>query len=135
MGELFPLIIIIVFATILTGVLHTLINKLLPIGKQPAPNTWLRVVYFFMMFYTPVQLLILISSGHHFPIGSTQEHPVEAINFTLLHGILACFGMAVSMLYHRTNKLYMGVFLLNTMSAIFYFMSGLILLGVADWFA
>lgn len=135
MGELFPLIIIIVFATIVTGVVYTLINKILPIRNQTSPNTWQRVLFFFVMFYTPIQLLVLVFAGHRLPIGNTQEHLTESVNFALLHGVLACFGMVVSMLYRRTNNLYMGVFLLNTIASIFYFMSGLILLGVSDWLA
>lgn len=127
MQELLPLIKIVLLALIITLILSVAAHRFIILNntKKFLP------LYYFALLYTPLQLLILVIVGQHLPIGNPQQHVTEAVCFAFGHGALAILGTIVSRYFYQQNKTAAIPFVANSIAAIFYIMSGLILSGIA----
>lgn len=121
------LLLIILASIIIIGVLYRIIHKLLPIGDSKAPLGRIQLLLcWFVVLYTPIQLMILLAAGQYMPLLNTKEHTVFAGLFTTSHALLAVMGIVMSKYFHQRNKTAMMLMVLNAATAIFYTMSAII---------
>lgn len=121
------LLLIILASIIVTGILYSIINRLSPFkdGKMQL-STVQRLLCWFVVLYTPVQLMILLAAGQYMPLLNTKDHTLFAGLFTTSHALLAVMGISMSMFFYRRTKAAMTLMVLNAATAIFYTMSAII---------
>lgn len=121
------LLLIILASIIIIGVLYRIVHSLSPFkdGKMQL-STVQRVLCWFVVLYTPVQLMILLAAGQYMPLLNTKDHTLFAGLFTTSHALLAVMGISMSMFFYRRNKAAMTLMVLNAATAIFYTMSAII---------
>lgn len=85
-----------------------------------------RLLCWFVVLYTPAQLMILLAAGQYMPLLNTKDHTLFAGLFTTSHALLAVMGISMSMFFYRRNKSAMTLMVLNAATAIFYTMSAII---------
>lgn len=121
------LLLIILASIAITGVLYSIIYKLSPFkGDKLQLGTVQRLLCWFVVLYTPVQLMILLAAGQYMPLLNTKEHTAFAGLFTTSHALLAVMGVVMSKYFHQRNKIAMMLMVLNAATAIFYTMSAII---------
>lgn len=121
------LLLIILASIIITGVLYRIMYKLSPFkGEQVRLGIVQRLLCWFIVLYTPIQLMVLLAAGQYMPLLNTKEHTMFAGLFTTSHALLAVMGIVVSKYFHQRNKAAMTLMVLNAATAIFYTMSAII---------
>ncbi len=121
------LLLIILASIAITGVLYSIIYKLSPFkGDKMKLNTVQRLLCWFIVLYTPVQLMILLAAGQYMPLLNPKEHTLFSGLFTMSHALLAVMGIVMSKYFHQRNKAAMTLMVLNAATAIFYIMSAII---------
>lgn len=121
------LLLIILASIVIIGVLYSVVHRLAPIENNKAPLSKIQLVLFwFIVLYTPVQLMILLAAGQYMPLLNTKDHTLFAGLFTTSHALLAVMGISMSMFFCRRNKAAMTLMVLNAATAIFYTMSAII---------
>ncbi len=121
------LLLIILVSIVIIGVLYRIIHKLLPVEDSRAPLSKIQLLLcWFVVLYTPIQLMVLLAAGQYMPLLNTKEHTVFAGLFTTSHALLAVMGISMSMFFYRRNKSAMTLMVLNAATAIFYTMSAII---------
>lgn len=121
------LILVILAAIAITVVLYSIVYRFFPFRNSTTPmNTVQRLLCWFVVLYTPVQLMILLAAGQYMPLVNPKDHTVFAGLFTSSHAILAVMGIAMSKYFYGRNKWAMSLMVLNAATAIFYAMSAII---------
>lgn len=121
------LLLIVLASIIVTAVLYNIVNRLSPFKGPIAPmSTLMRMVCWFIVLYTPVQLMVILATGLYMTLLNPQNNPVFAGIFTTSHAVLAVMGIHMSKFFHRQNKSVMALLVLNSATAIFYIMSAII---------
>jgi small-conductance mechanosensitive channel len=123
------LILIILAAIVITAILYSIMYKLSPFKDGRVKLGMIqRMLCWFIVLYTPVQLMVLLAAGQYMPLLNPKEHALFAGLFTSSHALLAVMGIVVSKYFHQRNKAAMTLMVLNAATAIFYTMSAIILL-------
>lgn len=114
----------IIAGIVLTAVFFLVIYKISGLkGFEQNLSTLQKALFGFIIFYTPVQLIILLTAGHKMQLANPQGHNFVAISFTLTHALMAVMGMVVcAYLYKRYRPLSI-LMAFNAVSAVFYFLS------------
>ena len=125
------LIFIILLAILITAMLYRLAYRISPFKNftqrlSPA----YRIPAWFIVLYTPVQLFVLLSAGHHMPLTSTTGHELFSTLFSASHAVLAVMGMVMSMYFYKRNRVAIALLIANAAAAIFYLMAMLIFLQI-----
>lgn len=125
------LIFIILLAILITAMLYRLAYRLSPFKNftQKLSPTY-RMPAWFIVLYTPVQLFVLLSAGHHMPLANPKDHEIFSVLFTAIHAILAVMGMVMSMYFYKRNRIAIALLIANAAAAIFYLMAMLIFLQI-----
>lgn len=89
-----------------------------------------KLLFFFVAFYTPVQLMVMLAAGHNLPMANTRGNEMFSLFFTTTHALMAVMGMVVCAYYYKQNKLAAMPMVFNAVTSVFYFMSALIFLRV-----
>lgn len=122
------LLLIILAAIVITGILYSIMYKLSPFKDGRVQlSTVQRLLCWFIVLYTPVQLMVLLAAGQYMPLLNPSDHRLFAGLFTTSHALLAVMGIVVSKYFHQRNKAAMTLMVLNAATAIFYAMSAIIL--------
>ncbi|MCB9047225.1 MAG: hypothetical protein H6550_13915 [Chitinophagales bacterium] len=118
------LILIVIFASIITAGLYNLVNRLSPFkAMKGEPTPAQKLLYYFIVLYVPVQLFILLIAGKYMPIANLKDHTIITTIFSLGHALLSIMGMVVSKYFYARNKAALFLLVLNASTAIFYFMA------------
>ncbi|HYD19956.1 MAG TPA: hypothetical protein VEB40_00670 [Flavipsychrobacter sp.] len=121
------LILIILAAVVAIAALYSVVNKLSPFkGTGSSLGAMQRFACWFVVLYTPVQLMTLLAAGQYMPLLNPKDHTVFAGLFTSSHALLAVMGISMSKYFYTRNKAAMALLVLNSATAIFYAMSAII---------
>lgn len=88
-----------------------------------------RILFFVVVLYAPVQLILLLSIGHHLPIGRVEDHIPTALVFSTLHIILPLMGAVASKRLMTEKRIAVVPYVANLCAALFYTLSTIILVA------
>lgn len=119
---------------ILTGIVLTLVcfYALLKLSNMQGFGRNLsfiqKLLFGFIVLYTPAQLIILLAAGHLMPLINPKGHETIAVIFTSAHALMAVMGMVIcANLYKQLRPI--GILLaMNGVTATFYFLCASIFL-------
>lgn len=125
MGEL---TLIILAATIVVAILYRFAYLFSGFKNRAQLHPIAQLLCWFIVLYTPVQVLLLLMAGQYMPLANTKDHIGFSAGFTASHAIMAIMGMVVSRYFYKRTKIAMMLLIANAASAIFYTMAAIIFL-------
>lgn len=81
-----------------------------------------KALFSFILFYTPLLLIILLIIGSNTALANAQHHNGMAVTFCVAHGILGVMGMLVATHLYKRYKAIGIVLVMNAVSAVFFFL-------------